>query len=77
MSQSPTKPRALATPRQWLSSVGYPELSEAVDEALLLTALKHPEAGLLAERWVSLPKRVRAHLHGQIRAALRRRMGCL
>jgi hypothetical protein len=63
------------TANLWLSEVGYPELLEAVDEALILSAASHPEAGLLAERWVSLPKRVRAHLHGQLRAALRRRMG--
>lgn len=62
------------TASQWLTDVDYPELWEAIDEALLMTTAKHAETGLLAERWVALPKRARAHLHGQLRAALRRRM---
>jgi hypothetical protein len=66
----------MATANKWLTDVDYPELWEAIDEALILTAACYPESGLLAERWVSLPKRVRAHLHGQLRAALRRRMRC-
>jgi hypothetical protein len=62
------------TPTKWLSEVGYPELWEAIDEALLSTATEHAEAGLLAEQWVKMPKRVRANLHGKLRSALRRRM---
>jgi hypothetical protein len=62
------------TPTKWLSEVGYPELWEAIDEALLAAAAEHKEAGLLAEQWVKMPKRVRANLHGQLRCALRRRM---
>ena len=62
------------TPTKWLSEVGYPELWEAIDEALLATATEHKEAGILAEQWVKMPKRVRANLHGQLRSALRRRM---
>lgn len=66
----------MTTANKWLTDVGYPELWEAIDEALILTTASHPETGLLAERWVALPKRARAHLHGQLRAALRRRMTC-
>ena len=62
------------TPTKWLSEVGYPELWEAIDEALLATAMQHAEAGSLAEQWVKMPKRVRANLHSQLRCALRRRM---
>lgn len=64
----------MTTPTKWLSEVGYPELWEAIDEALLATAVEHAEAGKLAEQWVRMPKRVRANLHGQLRSALRRRM---
>lgn len=59
---------------KWLADMGYPELWEAVDEALIATSEKFPEASPLAERWVALPKRVRANLHGHLRTALRRRM---
>lgn len=59
---------------RWLTELSYPQLWEAVDEALVRTAEEHPVACPLAERWVALPKRVRAKLHGHLRAALRRRM---
>lgn len=65
---------AVNTPNRWLTSLDYPELWEAVDEALIVTAAKHKDAIPLAEKWVALPKRSRAFLHGQLRAALRRRM---
>lgn len=64
----------MKTANRWVSELSYPELWEAIDEALLSTAVKHREAGPLAEQWVRMPKRVRGHLHGQLRAALRRRM---
>jgi hypothetical protein len=59
---------------RWLCDVEYPELWEAIDEALVESAMKFPRMSPLAEKWVEVPKRERAHLHGQIRAALRRRM---
>lgn len=64
----------MTTPTKWLAEVGYPELWEAIDEALIVTATEHQEAGMLAEQWVKIPKRVRANLHGHLRSALRRRM---
>lgn len=64
----------MSTPNRWLTSLSYPELWEAVDEALIVTAAKFPEATPLAEKWVAMPKRTRAFMHGQLRAALRRRM---
>jgi hypothetical protein len=68
-----TRTRPTPAP-DWLSRVAYPDLWEAVDEALLATATKLPGASPLAEMWRALPKRERAYLHGQLRAALRRRM---
>ncbi len=62
---------------RWLSDLPYPSLLEAVDEALLTAASKHASVIPLAEHWVSLPQRERAFLHGQLRAALRRRMSVL
>ncbi len=64
----------MKSPAKWVEEVGYPELWEAIDEALMATAHKHADAGRLAQAWVAMPKRVRAHLHGQLRQALRRRM---
>ncbi|GEM_PF-6799881 len=64
----------MTTASKWLSEVGYPELWEAIDEALMATAAEHQEAVRLSELWVRMPKRVRGHLHGQLRSALRRRM---
>jgi hypothetical protein len=52
----------------------YPELWEAVDEALVVCSAKFPQVSPLAQRWVALSKRERGYLHGQLRAALRRRM---
>jgi hypothetical protein len=66
----------MKTANKWVSELGYPELWEAIDEALLATASKHKEAASLAEQWVRVPKHVRGHLHRQLRAALRRRMPC-
>jgi hypothetical protein len=63
--------------KQWIAELEYPELWEAVDEALVKTACEFPVACPLAERWVALPKRVRAKLHGHLRAAMLRRMASL
>ena len=64
----------MKTANRWLAEIGYPELWEAVDEALIITSQKFPEVIPLSEQWIVLPKRQRAFLHGQLRAALRRRM---
>lgn len=61
----------------WLRQQKYPELWEAVDEALVATALNYPDdkdVARLSQSWLKLSKRTRAHLHGQLRAALQRRM---
>lgn len=61
----------------WLADLEYPELWEAIDEALVATAARHREIQPLAQAWLRVPKRSRAYLHGQIRLALRRRMPSL
>lgn len=62
------------TPVLWLNEMLYPELWEAVDEALVKTADEFPVVGPLSQAWLNLPKRIRARLHGHIKSALRRRM---
>jgi hypothetical protein len=70
----PRADRGASGARRWLDGLSGPELWEVVDEALLRTAAEYPIMSKFAERWVSMPERIRTRMDIHLREALRRRM---